>query len=150
MADTGGILLRAAAYLAILGGLFGAFVSLSGALTFIPDRIHNTTSLGTAEWLTAVSIFAAVVSVIGLAGGAAMLRGRTWGWGAAMTGAVGSIVAAALFVAVMPASAPSPVPGGAEPPALLALVATGYGGGILLLALGGRERRSRQGNPVPL
>lgn len=130
--------IRGAGYLAILYGFVGVFAGISGAGTFIPYRVQNVQTLETATVLTVISAIGAALSLIGVVSGWWLLHGRDsarrWGLGVA----IGCVATVAAFAAVMPASTPSPVPGGVPATGFLAVVVAAYGLEALLLLLGRR------------
>jgi hypothetical protein len=137
------------ACLAILLGALGAFAGLSGVATFVPYRVSDGLTLPLALAVTAVSAVGAAVSVFGIAAGWALLRGRAWARDAIFGAAVASVAVVAAFAALMPPSAPSPVPGGAGPLALLAAVAGSYALEVVVLALASPARRGRPASAGP-
>ncbi len=132
---------RIVGYVAMLYGFLGVFAGVSGAATYIPYRAQKNQSLETAAILTAVSAVGAAVSMIGVVSGWWLVRGRERAWRANLLVAAGCVATVAAFAAVMPASTPSPVPGGVPATGFLAVVAAAYGAEALVVLLGRRSRR---------
>ena len=114
--------LRFAAYLAIFLGVVGVLSGLAGAGTFIPYRTASTFQPNLAELLTVVSALGAAASVLGVVGGWAILRSRTWGWTTTLGAAVASIGLNAVITVVW-----------SDYLAFLVIVAVVFGLEILLL-----------------
>lgn len=123
----------------MLYGCLGVFAGLSGAGTFIPYQVQNRQTFETAAALTAISAVGAAISLIGVLSGWWLLRGRDSAWRTSLAAAVGCVATVAVFAAVMPASTPSPVPGGVPATGFLAVVAVAYGLEVLILLLGRRS-----------
>ena len=117
--------LRIAGYLSILFGMFGTIAGVAGAGTFIPFRNESTFTPTLAELLTVIAAAGAVVSLVAMASGWGLLRGRAWAWSSALGSVVASIGLNAAVTAIWTSYAP-----------FLALVAVAYGLVILLLLVG--------------
>ncbi len=131
-------IIRIGGFLAILYGGLGVFAGLSGAGTYIPFQVQNRQTFETAAILTAISAVGAAISVTGVLAGWWLLRGKDSAWRTNLAVALGCVATVAVFAAVMPASTPSPVPGGVPATGFLAVVAAAYGLEILILFLGRR------------
>ena len=141
---------RLGGYLAVLIGGVGAFAGLSGALTFLPFRVRDGLSLSEAQALTAISAIASVLSVAGAVAGWYLIDGRARARAVCLGVAGACVVAVAAFAALMPASSPSPVPGGPGPLVMLAVVALAYGVEALLLLVGPRFDRGNGVRSAPV
>ena len=117
--------LRAAGYLAIIYGLFGALSGLAGAGTFLPFQSASTYSAGMAGPLTAIAAAGAAISGFGVVAGWALLHSKTWGWTAAMLSALASVGAVGAMAAVWPESS-----------SFLVVAAVAYALEIVLLLIG--------------
>jgi len=137
--------IRFGAYLAILFGAVGVFAGLSGAATYLPYRIPDALTLQTAEILTAIAAFGAFTSALVIVSGWGLLRAKDWAWGPNLAAAVGCIVTVCVLAAAMPASSPSPVPGGIGVIWLVPVVTLVYALEVLLLLIG---RWSQRAHPV--
>jgi len=139
---------RFGAGLAILWGVVGAFAGLSGAATYIPDRVQDNLTFTKAEVLTAIAAAGAIASILGIVSGWALWRERTWAGRANLIVAATCVAIVAVLAAAMPASSPSPVPGGIGVVALLPAAAAAYGLEILLLMLARRSHVSQRAEPA--
>ena len=132
--------LRVAAFLAIVYGVFGAFCGISGAATFVPYQVQDELSLGQAILLSGIAGFGAAISVVGIASGVGWLRQKSWAFGVSLLVSIGSIATVIVFALAMPATSPSPVPGGVGIVAFIPIVAVAYGAEMLLILVGRRDR----------
>lgn len=143
------VLLRLSGYLGLLFGAVGAFAGASGTGTYIPFREANQLSVESAALLTVISALGAVASILVLISGWGVIRSKSWAPRWNLLSAAGALASVAAFATVMPASSPSPVPGGPGAFVFLAVVSLAYALQVGLLLVGGRSLRVPQRPALP-